>query len=174
MTMNNAGAAVSIAIALSRSGRGVLAELRRMRPGQPPAPFWEKMAEYDLDPNKEEEWALVMQGIAIMTPREGSAHRDGMPVGRALYLGGERNRSGPYYSESRFNRLLNARGDALRPLLVRMFRMMASVGQPFDWREMASFVLHPSDAARNRLARNYYDQKVRSNNTASAGMDAEE
>ena len=71
-------------------------------------------------------------------------------------------RSSAFYSESRLNRLLTARGPILRTLLARLFRMMAAAGQPFNWREMASFILNEgyneeaAEQARRRIAREYY------------------
>ena len=76
------------------------------------------------------------------------------------------------YSETRFNRLLTARGPMLRILLARMFRMMGAAGVSFNWREMASFVLNEgyddkaAEQSRRRIARDYY-QAERRNNPAS-------
>ena len=56
----------------------------------------------------------------------------------------------------------------LRTLLPRMFRMLASVGVTFNWREMAQFILnegYDDDAAegsRRRIAREYYRAERRS------------
>ena len=52
--------------------RGNLAELRRMNPDSPDKPpaFWQLMAERGLECNETSEnlWALVIHGIALMTP----------------------------------------------------------------------------------------------------------
>lgn len=151
--------------------RGDLAALRRMPPGEPRAPaFWRLMAEEDLlgNPVVESKWALILHGIALMTPTasqgggRGSAHDPETAVGTALFLGGELRRESGFYSEMRFNRLLAARGPVLHALLVRMFRMLASAGAFFDWREMASFVLNDgfneeqAEVGRHRIARAYY------------------
>ena len=51
----------------------------------------------------------------------------------------------------------------LRILLARMFRMLASAGVSFNWREMASFILsegyddEAAEQSRRRMARAYYD-----------------
>lgn len=164
----------SIAVSFARQmrlphivSRGDLAELRRMDPESSdlPAAYWRLMAENDLFRGRsiERKWALILHGIALMTPRaaeEGdsrTAHEGFMPVGRALFLGGDADRrERGYYSESRLNRLLSARGSMLRSLLARMFRMMAAADQPFNWSEMARFILNEDDDARIDIARSYY------------------
>ena len=151
--------------------RGDLAELRRMDPDTPDAAVvWRLLARYELlgNPQVENKWALILHGIALMTPTatgdetRRSAHDGAMPVGRAIFFGGDSQRSNAYYSESRLNRLLTARGPILRTLLARLFRMVAAAGQPFNWREMASFVLNEgyneeaAEQTRRRIAREYY------------------
>lgn len=150
--------------------RGDLAELRRMNPDAPDTTvFWRLMASRNLlgNPTIETKWALILHGIALMTPTAGgenrTAHNGTVPIGRALFLGGgtERRESG-YYSESRLNRLLTARGPILRTLLARLFRMLASANQPFNWSEMARFILNDgyneerAEDTRQHIARAYY------------------
>ena len=158
--------------------RGDLAELRRMDPDAPDvATFWRLMAQHDLLSTSEiaeRKWALIIHGIALMTPANSggenpqSAHDGYMPVGRALFLGSESRRDPGFYSEARLSRLLTAGGPMLRTLLPRMFRMLASVGVTFNWREMAQFILnegYDDDAAegsRRRIAREYYRAERRS------------
>ena len=144
------------------------------------AAYWRLMAEKNLlgSPVVELKWALILHGIALMTPRasdEGdsrTAHEGFMPVGRALFLGGDASRrERGYYSESRLNRLLTARGPMLRALLARMFRMMAAADQPFNWREMARFILNENydedrfEDGRRRIASEYYQAERRSAQT---------
>lgn len=150
--------------------RGDLAELRRMNLDSPDtAVFWRLMARRNLlgNPAVEAKWALILHGIALMTSTAGgenrSAHNGTIPVGRALFLGGEaERRESGYYSESRLNRLLTARGPILRTLLARLFRMLASANQPFNWSEMTHFILNDgyneerAEDARRRIARAYY------------------
>ena len=163
--------------------RGDLAELRRMDPDEPDAAvFWRLMAQYDLlNSNEivERKWALIMHGIALTTPtgsgeaNRSTAHDGQMPVGRALFLGGESQRATGFYSEARLNRLLTADGPMLRTLLARMFRMLTASGASFNWREMAQFILnegYDEDAAeqsRRRIAREYYRAERRSNQSNS-------
>ncbi len=165
-------------MALEHFQRGDLAELRRIDPDtDAPAVLWRLLASRDLLDNSnravERKWALILHGIALMTRTAGadlasrSAHSPGMPVGRALYLGNESARQTGFYSEMRFNRLLNAREDMLRVLLARMFRMAASAGVTFNWWEMANFIRNAdyneeaAEASRRRLARDYYQAKRR-------------
>ncbi len=151
--------------------RGDLAALRRMDPDAPDAAVvWRLLARRNLLRGRqvENKWALILHGIALMTPTTSgdgasrTAHDGSMAVGRALYLGGESQRASPYYSEMRLNRLLTARGPILRTLLARLFRMLAAAGQPFNWREMAWFIRNEgyneeaAEQARRRIAREYY------------------
>ena len=156
--------------------RGDLAELRRMDPDAPDAAaFWRLMASRNLlgNPTVEAKWSLILHGIALMTPTTGgenrTAHNGIIPVGRALFLGGdvERRDSG-YYSESRLNRLLTARGPILRALLARLFRMLAAANQPFNWSEMARLILNDgynegrAEDIRRGIARAYYQAEYSS------------
>lgn len=158
--------------------RGELAELRRMDPDEPDAAvFWRLLAQYDLlnsGEAVERKWALILHGIALMTPANSgsdspqTAHDGYMPVGRALFLGSDAQRAQGFYSESRLNRMLTAREDMLRVLLARMFRMLAASGVSFNWREMAQFILsegyneEAAEQGRRRIARDYYQAERRS------------
>ena len=157
--------------------RGDLADLWRMDPDEPDAAvFWRLLAQQDLlgDPAAESRWALILHGIALMTPTSSgdglahTAHNGNIPVGWALFLGGEVRRAKGLYSETRFNRLLTARGLMLRTLLARMFRMLAAANVSFNWREMAQFILNEGDdeeaaeQALRRMARAYYQAEWRS------------
>ena len=143
--------------------RGDLAGLRRMNPDDPkPAAFLKVMGKvgYPQDPGDETKWALILHGIALMTP---NAHDKSTPVGKALFLGGDSSRKAGqgFYSSSRLNKLLNARGNARRALLARVFRMMARASKAFNWYEMADFILNEnqevaSELSRRRIAREYY------------------
>ena len=168
------GIAVALAGQISQLAsyrRGDVADLRRMNPNNPDkAVFWRLMAEHGLlgSPVVESKWALILHGIALMTPKSSgdsvarTAHDGYAPVGRALFLGGEPQRTSAFYSETRLNRFLTARGPILRTLLARTFRMLASSSASFNWREMAQFILsegYDEDAAeqaRRRIARDYY------------------
>ena len=156
---------------------GDLAELRRMDPNLVDSPtLIGLMAQGDLfgSPEVERKWALILHGIALMTPRGSkrggarTAHDGGMPVGRALYLGGETTREQGFYSETRLKRLLASRGEMTRTLLARAFRMLAAADVKFSWREMANFIhsdgFNGRDAEwrRHRIARDYFQAQYRS------------
>ena len=165
------GTAIAISKQLAAEGfpRGDLAALRRMPPGATHAlPFWRLAAQHRLLGNEtiERKWALIIHGIALMTPTGGGqgAH-DKTRVGSALYLGVDTARSTAFYSEARLARLLSARGSMLHTLLARMFRMLASADARFDWGEMARFVLtegydeQKTGRSRHRIARSYYQEE---------------
>ena len=172
--------AVQLANDLAAEGfpRGDLAQLRRMDPDAPDAAaFWRLTARHKLlgNPTVERKWALVLNGIALMTrtagpdPASRSAHDRNMPLGRALFQGGQSDRATAFYSESRLNRLLTARGPMLRTLLARLFRMMAAAGQSLDWHQMTQLILNDghdeerADDVRRRIARDYYWAESRAN-----------
>ena len=168
---------------LAEHRRGDLAELRRMDPDDADAAvFWRLLGQHDLlnsGEAVERKWALILHGIALTTPTNSggdnpqTAHDGYMPVGRALFLGGEAQRVQGFYSESRLNRLLTARGPMLRTLLARMFRMLAASNVSFNWREMAQFILNEdyneeaAEQSRRRIARDYYQAERRSTQTSS-------
>lgn len=157
--------------------RGDLADLRRMDPDFPnAAAFWRLMARQNLLGSLaiERKWSLILHGIALMTNTSNgiSAHNGAMPVGRALFLGGDPQRPTGFYSETRLNRLLTARGPMLRTLLARMFRMMGTARQPFNWREMARLILNDgynedrAEDVRRKIARAYYEAERRSSQSS--------
>ena len=170
--------------------RGELAELRRMNPDQPDAAvFWRLMASRDLLGNEvlESKWALILHGIALMTPTagydadsdviRGSAHNPTVPVGLALFQGGDADRGRAFYSETRLNRLLTARGPMLRTLLVRIFRMLGNAEQPFNWRQITQLILSDgydednAERVRRRIARAYYQAELRSSRSAESDIE---
>ena len=178
LSISWASNAVTLAgvIASENFARGDLAQLRRMDPYSPDAAaFWRLMARQDLFRTLETEakWALIIHGIALMTPTDSgdgnsrTAHDGYTPVGRALFQGGDPQRGTGFYSETRFNRLMTSRGPMLRILLARMFRMLASADVSFNWREMASFILNEgyddeaAEQSRRRIARAYYQAERR-------------
>lgn len=171
--------AARLAAALAREDfpRGDLAALRRMDPDAPDAAvFWRLLAQHQLpdNPAVESKWALILHGVALMTDtsQNRSAHSATTPVGRALFLGDEEHREKGFFSETRLNRLLTARGPMLRTLLTRMFRMIGTT-RPFDWREMARLILYDgyrhdrAENARRGIARAYYAAERRSTMTDS-------
>lgn len=182
------GTAVRIAGRLAREDfpRGDLAALRRMSPGsgQDAPAFWRLAARYDLlgAPEVERKWALIIHGIALMTPTAAhdraasSAHDPQTSVGSALF-GSESSGESGFYSELRLSRLLTARGDVLQVLLARMFRMLGSGGVTFDWREMARLILLDgfdqagAERTRQRIARDYFRAEFRAERRTAESAD---
>ena len=154
--------------------RGDLAALRRMDPDDPAPTAIRLMAQRDLlgAPTVEEKWALILHGIALMTRTSGTtsqdrtAHNISMSVGRVLFQGDGSGGERGYYSPSRFNRLMAARGPMFRILLIRMFRMVAAANQPFNWYQMAELIRYDGfkeDAAkriRQSIAGDYYQAET--------------
>ena len=144
--------------------------------------FWRLLArqgllDREMSRELESKWGLILHGIALMTPTvEGnnesvrpraSAHDPTVPVGLALFQGGDGSRTRAFYSESRLNRLLTARGPMLQTLLARTFRMLGT-DQAFNWRQMAQLILHEgfredsAERVRHQIARAYYQAERRS------------
>lgn len=161
-------------LASERFERGDLAALRRMDPDDPAPTAIRLMAQHGLlgSPTIEEKWALILHGIALMTrtsgttPQDRTAHSDSMRVGRVLFQGDGSSGERGYYSPSRFNRLMAARGTMFRTLLIRMFRMVAAANQPFNWYQMAELIRYDGfneDVAkriRQSIAGDYYQAEA--------------
>ena len=159
---------------LATERRGLhIAALRSMDPkDRHDAPvFWRLMAYHGLlgNPEVERKWALILHGMALMTPTTyilaggETAPMQAQCRWAELYsLAAKPKRGAAVYSEARLNRLLTARGPMLRTLLARLFRMLASSSASFNWREMAWFILNDgydedaAEGARHRIAREYY------------------
>lgn len=151
-------------LASERFERGDLAALRRMDPDDPAPVAIRLMAQRDLlGPQVVvEKWVLILHGIALMTrtsgttPQDRTAHSDLdlMRVGRVLFQGDGSGGERGFYSLSRFNRLMAARGSMFRTLLIRMFRMVAAANQPFNWYQMAELIRYDGfDEARAKRIR---------------------
>ena len=144
--------------------RGDHAQLRRMDPSDPgPAVFWRLHAGRHLSEiggaDSEKKWATIIQGIALLSEQDrGSQKR----FGRALFEGDDPDRTNPFYSERRLDQLLAARGQTLRTLLRRAFRMLAGTGQCVYWQQVAELALNDghndaeADRLRHEVASDYY------------------
>ncbi len=143
---------------------GEKAGLRRMDPLNPEgAVFWKLISQRGMSQNLDiVKWGLIIHGIALMSHTAGLAHNPRRPVGRVLYEGKGDNNIRNFYSETRLNRLLTARGTMLQVLLARLFRILANERCAFDWREMARFILNvgydeeSAERSRHYIARAYY------------------
>lgn len=150
---------------------GEKATLRRMEPSEPnSAVFWKLVSQRGIPRNLDiGKWGLITHGIALMAHGAGMAHNPRRPVGQALYEGNDDGAIRGFYSEDRLATLLSARGETLHRLLARLFRMLASEGCSFNWREMAWFILNEgsneeeANKSRIEIARSYYRAEQRSN-----------
>lgn len=141
--------ALAIAAALAASEPGDKAEARRMGPAGS-ALFWRQVARLGIPQGQEGDWLLFTRLIALMTPasRKTSIHDPSRALGAALADAG--------LSETRFARLLAARGPSRTAALERAIRMMASNGGGLDVTDLAHAILWPDDTSR--FARSYYKQ----------------
>lgn len=158
--------------------RGELAELRRMDPQNPgPPAYWRLMAHHQLleySEITERKWALILKGIALMTPNTStkehprSAHNPTAPLGRALYLGNDERRSSAFYHENRLNRLLQATGTTLQASLINLFHTLSQQNIAVNWRQIARLILaegydqEASRRIRKNIAKDYYQAEYRS------------
>ena len=148
---------------------GEKASLRRMDPSNPNgAVFWKLISQRGMSRNPDiKKWGLITHGIALMSHNAGLAHNPRKQVGRVLYEGNQDRPGTAFYSEDRLATLLAARGPTLHRLLARLFRMLASKGCTFNWREMAGFILNDgyneerADETRIKIAREYYRAEPR-------------
>ena len=122
----------------------------------------------------ERKWALILHGIALMTPNGGNdgevrtAHDGQMPVGRALYLGvpkrlGNKDSTAKPVSSGCWPHGV----EMTRTLLARAFRMLAAANVTFSWREMGNFIRsdgfneEATERHRHRIASEYFQAQYR-------------
>ena len=155
-----------------------LAELRRMNPEDPDTPaFWRLTNQHSLgmSPENERRWALILNGIALMTPNTNtedqvrSAHNPRISIGKALFQGNDPERKDPICHERRVQQLLNSRGKAFRRNLAITMRMLAQNDVSLDWREIARLILYEGQdhesrqQAGLRITKDYYRAEYRAN-----------
>lgn len=163
---------------------GPLAELRRATGHDRPPAYWRLASQHDLigrgDPDA---WLAVVQAMAILTEKgrasaKPSPHFEGRPLGQALCDGadaawpyGAATTPRPMLSEPRLARLIAARGEQRRALLLRAVRMLAarrSSGAGVNCVELARLLLRPNEAgAADRLAQTYYRRLDRASRSAA-------
>lgn len=141
---------------------GERAELRRMRPGDPPPPvFWLLVTEH-LEPHlppgdgesrdeAERRWMVILRAMAESAGR----HDRGSSLGRALARG--------RVAERRLYQLLRARGDALVDQLRMVLHPLSSQGLAFDHTDVAWLVLSEGteggEEVRRNVARKYFQAR---------------
>ena len=155
-----------LAGAIGRLEPGPAAALRRQpMDGSGSAAFWHLLVKCGIEPpgkRMERRWATVIQSIAILTPKgrdnRRSAHDARNPMGSALKAAG--------ISELRLARLLAARGQMRRDLVVRTCRRLAAKEAiRFDLGTLARFVLFEHESQARWIARYYYTNPGRTANS---------
>lgn len=136
---------------------GDLAQLRRASPAAPYTPaLWKILLAYvpetwtrgTRQDEKEGHWAALLQGMAMTA----GLHNQSIPLGRALVQAG--------WSELRFVRLMQVRGDDLVKDVRRLASFLASKSQTADWSDIAQLLFNQegewAERHRRRIARGYY------------------
>lgn len=136
---------------------GDRAALRRMTPDQVPLAFYRFASRYlperwDHDAESRKDWITIVAGIALMSP---GAHRPDRGLGRAL--------AEAAYAEARLERLLAAKEDTRRTLLLRAARFLAVKSVACNWVEAAQLLLLTRDDnvekredLHRRIAKDFY------------------
>ena len=136
--------------------KGALAQLRRISPDEPYTPaLWKVLLKYvpdhdKLSAEKERQWAILLMAMGNCA----GLHDPSTKFGKALAQAG--------WSELRFVRLMEARGDNLIKELRRLSQFLASKNQEANWTDAAYllFVQNGEKAQdiRQNIARAYYRQ----------------
>ena len=143
-------------IGSERFPKGDLAELRRMRPENPPPAYWRVLfarvpERRRIGPRMERAWGVVMSGMAIMAPHN---HSPKIPLGQAMA------RIGGPTIESRLWKLLRSREEQLEDQVLLAARYFASRDVRVDWTGVARLLFATDeakgDAVRRELARSFY------------------
>ena len=151
---------------------GDRAALRRLEPEAPDAPaFWHLLLEVVPEEERRGEeregrWAVIMNGLALMSAPGVSAHRRDSAE--------HRTRVGTVlaelkYSDRRLTRLLRAGWPELIPQVRRLSRLLATRGRAIDWARFGLLILAVGEESREHqrraIARDYFGQLVRQQST---------
>ena len=148
---------------------GDLAQLRRASPEAPYTPtLWKVLLTYvppswtggPKQDEKERRWAALLQGMAMTA----GLHIPNARLGRALVQAG--------WSELRFVRLMQARGDVLVKEVRRLASFLSSKSQTIDWSDIAQLLFNQegewAEHHRRRIARDYYKTLYQQEKDASS------
>jgi len=148
---------------------GDLAQLRRASPATPYTPaLWKMLLTYvppswTSGPKQDERecrWANLLQGMAMTA----GLHAQSTPLGRALAQAD--------WSELRFVRLMQARGDGLVKEVRRLASFLAGKSQTADWSDIAQLLFNQkgewAERHRRHIARNYYQALYRQEGGSSS------
>lgn len=170
---------------LPRLSTGDRARLRRgpLDAGEAGAPaFWKLAAHEKYGFAATPEWAAIVQAMAILTPRPADGddnpkgpHDLSNRLGKGLCDGGNASWGQvssdprPVLSELRLAKMLAAKGNLRRELVVRAAKIMAKSGAPVNCADLARFILDEnSDEPARQIARNYYARLSRAENNGKA------
>ncbi|MFB6350485.1 MAG: type I-E CRISPR-associated protein Cse2/CasB [Bradymonadaceae bacterium] len=133
---------------------GDLAELRRINPDKPFTPaLWkillDEISDLDrLSARRQRRWAILLQAMATCV----GLHESTIDFGTAL--------AEASWSELRFVRLMEARGDNLDKQLRRLAQYLASKNQNANWADAAWMLFvqegEHAENTRQRIAKSYY------------------
>ena len=150
---------------------GALVPLRNLNPDQPRPERFEAITAglWELDDRQaQQRWALIVQGMALMTliHRENadyrSAHHPGRPLGRAMAGAGIRGQQQEMIPPDQAETLLNGAEHVMRPIAARLFRRLAQAGARIDWAETAQLILEPQNRqVREKIRRDYRQARER-------------
>ena len=171
--------------ALPRLSTGGRSCLRRgpLKAGDAGAPAFWKLAtheKYSFAPTPE--WAAIVQAMAILTPRPADGnenpkgpHDPSNRFGKVLCDGGDPSwgQGGsdprPVLSELRLAKMLAAKGELRRELVVRAAKIIAKSGTAVNCAGMARFILAETrDDYAREIAKHYYARLARAGNSSNA------
>lgn len=158
--------ALSIAAALGAADPGEKAEARRMSEAGAPI-FWRQVARLGIAPHHEAAWLRFTRMVALLTSAATTAsiHEPGQRLGTVLAINVSEQNRAPRYSEQRLARLIASRDEARLETLERAIRMLARHRPKIDVVDLARAVLGRNE---NRLARDYYAQRDKTEEVANA------
>lgn len=154
---------------ISRFDPGPAAELRRgPAKGAGAVAFWQLLGKVGAGGavRNEEDWASVIQSIAILTPRgrkfETKSAHGRTPMGKALEAAG--------IGDVRLARFLSTRKRQRGEAAVRMCRRLAASGaEPFDLVTLGYYVLAGSGETDRRIAREFHQARNEAKRAADKG-----
>ena len=131
--------------------RGDLAELRRMKTTSYPLAFWRLLSDYvpdelRLGDSREEEWAVIMNGMAIMAPNIHSPAQI-HSVGAVFST----------FPQERIMHFLRSKGENLVAQIRLLARLCASKNTPIDWTSLTwlLFAGEKAENTRRKVAKEY-------------------
>ena len=176
---------------LPRLSTGDRARLRRgpFKEGNASVPaFWKLAAHEKYGFAVTPEWASIVLVMAILTPRPADGddnpkgpHDRSNKFGKALCDGGDaswgqgNSDPRPVLSELRLAKMLAAKGELRRELVVRVAKIIAKSGAPVNCADIAWFILNEDgDEPARHIAKHYYARLARAENSGNAnGADDE-